>query len=165
MKDYPTFLRAAALVARAWPGTRFVCVGGGPEGLRRELGGQARALNLDGRLLWTDVREDMPAVYNALDLACSSSAFGEGFPNAVGEAMACGIRCAVTDVGDSARIVGDTGAVVRPGRPEELAAGLLRLLGEGARGGDEVRRRIVDRFSTAAMIEATLSTFQEALDP
>ncbi len=50
-------------------------------------------------------REDMPAVYKALDIVCSSSYGGEGFPTVIGEAMECGVPCVVTDVGDLAKIV------------------------------------------------------------
>jgi glycosyltransferase involved in cell wall biosynthesis len=70
----------------------------------------------------------MPAVYNALDILCSSSAYGEGFGNVIGEAMACGVPCVVTDVGDSAWIVENTGIVVPPQNPEALVAGWSSLL-------------------------------------
>lgn len=66
-------------------------------------------------------RRDIPAIMNAFDILASTST-SEGFPNVIGEAMACGIPCAVTDVGDSASIVGATGIVVQPGDGEAMAA-------------------------------------------
>lgn len=71
-------------------------------------------------------RDDMPAVYSALDIA--SSSFGEGFSNTIAEAMACGVPCVVTDVGDSARIVGDSACVVALGDSDALAAAIQRLI-------------------------------------
>jgi glycosyltransferase involved in cell wall biosynthesis len=99
MKDYPNFLGAAAKVARREHAVRFVSVGAGPEDCAAVLREQARWLGLDKRMIWAGPRGDLPAVYNALDLLVSSSAFGEGFSNVLGEAMSCGVPCVATDVG------------------------------------------------------------------
>src|SRR6202007_1928684 len=81
-------------------------------------------------------RKDVERVLAAVDLACSSS-YGEGFPNVVGEAMACGTPCVVTDVGDSALIVENTGSVVPPEDPHALAEAWRSLI----EAGPAVRRR------------------------
>ena len=98
-------------------------------------------------------------VYNAFDIACSASAYGEGFSNAVGEAMACGRPCVVTDVGDSARIVGDAGIVVPPDDPVALADAWRQIRGSVAQEqcamGARARARIEQEFSEQAMIDAT----------
>jgi glycosyltransferase involved in cell wall biosynthesis len=98
----------------------------------------------------------MPSVYNALDIATSSSAYGEGFPNVVGEAMACGLPCVVTDVGDSARIVGETGVVVPPRNPAALAEGLKTAL-DRLEGDNSypARARVTQHFSVQSLILGT----------
>lgn len=128
MKDHGTFIRAAARVARVRPDARFVCVGGGDEGIRRRIARQIASEGLDGRVLLAGFTKEMPRVYNALDLLCSSSAFGEGFSNVIGEAMACGVPCVATNVGDAARIIGDTGVIVPPQNDRLLAEGILDML-------------------------------------
>jgi glycosyltransferase involved in cell wall biosynthesis len=164
MKDHATFLRAAALVQRDRPGTRFVCVGGaGQPAYRDHLRSLAAELGLSSCLLWTGVRTDMCEVYNALDVLVMSSCWGEGFPNVVGEAMACGVPCVVTAVGDSAHIVGDTGVVVPPRDPEALARGIVALVNEepGGARGKAAHDRIEQLFSTARLAEATAALLQQ----
>ena len=159
MKDHPNFLRAAALLAARRPEARFVCVGAGPEGYTAELRRQADELGLAGRLVWAGGRADMPQVYNALDLLCLSSAYGEGFPNVLGEAMACGVPCCATDAGDAALVLGDVGELVPRGAPEALATGLETLLGRREREGEDLRQacreRMVTHFGVERMVAAS----------
>ena len=158
MKDHPTFLRAAALLTLQDARCRFVCVGDGPPEYANKLRREARALGLDDRLIWAGSRDDMAAAYSAFDIACSSS-YSEGLPNVVAEAMACGRPCVVTDVGDSAAVVGDTRWVVPPKDPAALCNALAPLLhldpDDRSRLGVQARTRIVERFSVERMIEAT----------
>jgi glycosyltransferase involved in cell wall biosynthesis len=159
MKDYPCFLEAAAKLARCERMARFVSVGAGPENYAADLQEQARRLGLDKRMIWAGPRGDLPAVYNALDVLVSSSAFGEGFSNVLGEAMACGVPCVATDVGDAREIIGDNAAVVPPSNPEALAAGILALLerlrGEGASLGAGARQRVTENFSVETLVQRT----------
>jgi glycosyltransferase involved in cell wall biosynthesis len=154
-KDYPTFLRAATLIARQRPDARFICVGSGPADLESHLKSLALELGLGDRVIWTGARADMPAVYSAMDLSVSSSAT-EGTPNAVAEAMACGVPCVVTDVGDSAVIVGHHGSVVPKEDPDALAAAALRMLDELAAGRVDraaVRAHVVGSLSLTSLID------------
>lgn len=158
MKDHPAFLEAAARVASERPAALFLCVGTGPAAYGAALAALAERLGLGSRVIWAGARGDMPAVFNALTVAVSSSSSGEGFPNVVGEAMACGVPCVVTDVGDSARVVGDQGEVVPPGDPVALAAGIGRMLERLERDAVDataVRGRIVEHFSVSRLVEQT----------
>jgi glycosyltransferase involved in cell wall biosynthesis len=152
MKDQSNFLRAAAIAAEDRPELHFLCIGEGPE--RARLMALAAELGIAHRVNFAG-RADPLTALNALDLACSSSAFGEGFSNAVGEAMACAVPCVVTDVGDSRLIVGDTGIVVARSNPDALASAILNLIGERQVKGERARRRIEENFSVHKMISRT----------
>ncbi|MCP9443059.1 MAG: glycosyltransferase [Nitrospira sp.] len=160
MKDHRTFLQACALLTRKRKDVRFVCIGGGGAAYRTELEVLAERLGIVDRLIWAGPRSDMPAAYSALDIAVSSSSFGEGFSNAIAEAMACERPCVVTDVGDSSRIVGDTGEVTPPRDPEALAGALISMLDrieQDPEIGPQARVRIVDAFSVERMVSRTES--------
>lgn len=157
MKDHPTFLRAAVIAAKKRHNLRFVCVGDGPANYKAQLYQLGKDLRLDESLIWAGVRHDPVAIFNSLDLAVSSS-YSEGFPNVVAEAMACGVPCVVTDVGDSKDIVADSGVVVPPGSPELLADGIERMADNlNPNLSRMARASIMARFTTEAMVAATLS--------
>ena len=163
MKDHASFLEAAALLVRHRPDARFVCVGTGPLDRLNELKALAGSLGLDRHVIWTGLQRDMPAVYNAMDMVAMCSRFGEGFPNAVGEAMACGTVCAVNDIGDAAMIVGDTGFVFDVGD----AAALAGIWADWLAAPDErrqarraaARTRISKAFALTRMIERTAALY------
>jgi glycosyltransferase involved in cell wall biosynthesis len=102
-------------------------------------------------------RDDMAALYNAADLMVLSSAYGEGFSTVLGEAMACGLSAVVTNVGDSARIVADTGTVVPPRDPAALGHAIEAFFAkpdaERAALGHAARARMVEEFSLARALE------------
>lgn len=158
MKDHATFLQAANLITHERHDVRFVCIGEGTSEYTDQLKQQADALGLGKKLIWAGTHDDMSDVYSALDIACSSSC-GEGFSNTIAEAMACRIPAVVTNVGDSAWIVDDTGVSVSPENPQELMRGLMQLidLSNEQRNtlGNRARERIVSLFSVDTLVTAT----------
>lgn len=127
-KNHLGFVRAAAQLLQQSPQVHFVLAGTGVDNGNSPLQaaisvhpGLQTHMHLLGR------REDVPRLMAALDVLASPS-HGEAFPNVLGEAMACGVPCVVTDVGDSAEIVGNTGRVVAVGDMAALAQQLLDVL-------------------------------------
>ena len=152
IKNHPMFLKAAAVVAAQRPDVRFVCVGHGKAEYLEELKEQTRVLGIEDRVRWVQAHSDVRAVYNAVDVFCSSS-LSEGFPNVIGEA--CGRHCVVTNVGDSALVVGETGAVVPSDNAEALAAGLLQKLDAHETLNLFARQRILENFTVAHLGDKT----------
>jgi glycosyltransferase involved in cell wall biosynthesis len=144
-KNHPDFLRAAALVTAARDDIRFICIGDGPFALNKRVQELSHALHLENRIVWLKTFPKMRAAYNAMDVLCSAS-LSEGFPNVIGEAMACGCPCVVTDVGDCRFLVGDTGRVVAPGDATALAQALLKEFSEGSARNYPGRQRILEKF-------------------
>jgi len=154
VKDHPNFLKSAALLVKEQNNIRFACVGDGPAEYRRTLQALAEELGLKESIIWNTARQDMTSVYNALDVLVSSSN-SEGLSNVISEAMACGVRCVVTDVGDSAWVVGDTGEVVPSKDPVALKDAVQRLLNKTEYGPAQIRKTIVDRLSISKLLANT----------
>jgi glycosyltransferase involved in cell wall biosynthesis len=155
MKDHVGFLRAAVAVARHLPRARFLMVGREVSVAKPEFAGII-PLDLLPRFVFTEERTDVPRLMQAMDVLCSSS-WSEAFPNVLGEAMACGVPCVTTDVGDSAAIVGETGIVVPPSDSAALARALSTMLEkrhETRRDlGRHARQRIATRYSIDAVTD------------
>ncbi|HYM11524.1 MAG TPA: glycosyltransferase [Bryobacterales bacterium] len=150
VKDHPTFLEAAGRLGSLDPPVHFVLMGRGADHSNRALESQIRSQRLEGRIHLLGERQDMPRLTAALDLAtCCSVA--ESFPNVLGEAMACGVPCVATNVGDTAWIIGETGRVVPTRSPAALSQAWQELLAMGAEGrrslGEAARQRIAQEFS------------------
>ncbi|SRR5258706_4619629 len=165
MKDYPNFLQAASLIIQERDDIRFVCVGGGPDKYIQEYKELACSLGLEQVLIWTGVRHDMLGILNALDIFVLSSAFGEGFSNALGEAMACGVPCVATDVGDARQLIGSLGEIVPPQDPEALRNAILALFNrlelDGTNLREEVARRINEQFNMSKLVSRTVDVLNE----
>jgi glycosyltransferase involved in cell wall biosynthesis len=144
MKDYPTLIDALGRV----DGVVCVAVGRGTERLPPAPG-----------LRGIGERGDVPRVLGAFDIFVSSSAFGEGFSNAIMEAMAAGLPVVATDVGDARRIVGDAGIIVPSRDPGALAAALRTLAGDPER-----RRELGRRGRTRVEAQFTLARAAASFD-
>lgn len=159
MKGHEVLVESAALLRSRAPRLRWVLVGPGSNSAHAALTHLILDRGLQDVVRLVGGVDDVAAVYNALDLLVLPSLWGEGFPNVVGEAMACGTPAVVTDVGDSRIVVGDTGVVVMPGRPAELADAVVEMIDRLTGDVEDVRRRarlrVTEHFSTERMVAAT----------
>lgn len=159
-KDHNNLMEALAILKMQ--GSSFVCLlaGDGMVPSNMVLNRVIRNHGLEDDVLLLGQRDDMPSVMNALDFHVLSSC-SEAFPNVLNEAMACGVPCVTTDVGDAALIVGDAGWVVPPSNPQALAAALGAAIQEYLHNSHSwqqrkahCRKRVVDNFSLDRMVLA-----------
>jgi glycosyltransferase involved in cell wall biosynthesis len=155
MKDHRSFVTAAGLVYRKLTNVKFVLAGEGLDSGNRELQAWVRDAGITNASVCLGLRDDVAELYSALDLSVLSSISGEGFPNVLGEAMACEVPCVATDVGESRLIIGDAGRIVAPSDPTALATAIEELLCLPADArvqlGSSARQRIRARYSIAAV--------------
>ncbi len=152
LKDHATFLAAAEQLAFTRRNVRFVLVGKGT----RDLSLPAA---LQGRLVALDFQQDIPRLMRAIDIHVLSSAFGEGFPNVVCEAMATEVPCVVTDVGDAAMLVDGNGLAVPPRDPAALAGAIDTLLQETPEQRRERGRAAQDKVARNFDINAVCDAY------
>lgn len=155
-KDHANLLDALAILRARGIHFQCVLVGTGLESTNEEIAKWIVQRELADHVQLLGQRNDIPDIMNALDLHLLSSS-SEAFPNVVCEAMACGTPCVVTDVGDAAYIVGDTGWVVPPSDPAALAAAIEAAIKE-LKGPNwqnrtqAARKRIQENFSIERMV-------------
>ena len=148
-KNHLGFVQAAAQVIAQLPHTHFILAGLEVDTDNAALMSAIAAQGIQAQMHLLGRRDDIPRLMAALDVLASSS-YGEAFPNVLGEAMACNVPCAVTDVGDSADIVGATGRVVSAGDMAGLAREIVSLLqlppADKTALGEQARARIAANY-------------------
>jgi len=167
MKDHSTFLKAAAQLLQAHPNIHFLLIGRGINSENKELQQAIQDAALLNQVHLLGERTDTPRLSAALDIFTLSSSYGESFPNVIGEAMACGVPCVVTDVGDASWIVGETGRVVPRRDPTALAEGWKELIALGEEGrkalGNAARKRVMESFPLESVVAQYEALYESAL--
>ena len=139
MKDHETLLRATQMV----PDVKVILIG---------LGTEKYSFQSD-QYYCLGSRNDIPNLLAACDIIASSSAYGEGFSNAIAEGMSSGLVPVSTNVGDITQIIGDLGIVVPPRQPQALGLALQKICNESRelhiQRRAEVRTRIERCYSTS----------------
>jgi glycosyltransferase involved in cell wall biosynthesis len=167
MKDHSNFLRAAALLSKLHPEAHFLLIGRKVDRENQKLCQSIQELGLVQQTHLLGERHDVPRLAAALDVFSLSSSYGESFPNVIGEAMACGVPCVVTDVGDAAWILGSTGRVVPPRDPSALAEAWQEMIDLGPGGrlalGREARARVIERFTLESVVARYDALYENVL--
>lgn len=168
-KDHQNFIQAVSIlkdhIFRTQYKIHFMLCGEGVTWENRKIAEPIEKTGLRQQFHLLGRRDDMPRLTAAMDIASSSSSYGEGFPNVVGEAMSCEVPCVVTDVGDSALIVGDTGYVVPPRDSKALAQTWIKLIEMGHEGrkklGMAARERIMENFNLENIVDRYETLYKE----
>jgi glycosyltransferase involved in cell wall biosynthesis len=166
LKDLPTFFSAAARIAPRLPSAHLVLCGSGLGPDNKALRSALQGIGIAERCHLLGIRHDVARVLASLDIATSSS-ISEAFPLAVGEAMACGVPCVVTDAGDSALLVGDTGRVVPARDSEALATAWAELASsaiERQRLGAAARSRVESVFSLSSTVRRYQDLYERIVE-
>ncbi|MES2607167.1 MAG: glycosyltransferase [Pseudomonadota bacterium] len=157
-KDIPTFLKACHLIAQQQNDVCFIMIGSNLDTKNNDLEKEIQTFGgLKKKMLLLGAQKDIPALMSGLDVLCMTSSFGEGFPNVIGEAMASGVPCVATDVGDAAEIIYDMGCVAPIGDAKNIAQRVIMLLNNPV-NSMQLRKHILQNYSLEKMT-ADYATF------
>lgn len=158
MKGHVPYLEVIRDLAGVIPGMHVVFVGGGSAQVRDAVSARADVLGLGGTVEMRESEDDVVPFYQAADIFVLPSQWGEAFPNVLLEAMATGVPCVTTDVGDAGQIVSDCGRVVPPANTRAMGHAIMALYALGDQGRDtlglQARARVQARWSIQKMVEA-----------
>lgn len=167
-KDHRNFIHAAERLHRLLPEVHFLLFGMGITWENAQLAGWIESAGIRERCHLLGLRQDISRLFSGIDIATTASRT-EAFPIVVGEAMACGTPCVVTDVGDSALIVENTGSVVPPEDPHALAEAWRALIEAGPavrqRLGIAARARVQRHFALPAVVDSYQKIYAQAVAP
>lgn len=163
VKDHPTFVRAAGMLAKGNHNVRFLMVGREVEQSNSALKDWINATGYATHFVLLGERSDVSSCLAVMDIFCLHSK-NEGFPNVVAEAMGTGLPCVVTDVGDAKALIQDAGVCVPRQDPEALASAIENLLqlstDERLSLGKRGRQRISSEFTMAKVRERYESLYR-----
>jgi glycosyltransferase involved in cell wall biosynthesis len=159
-KDIPNFLNAVSIVRQRGISLRCILLGAGLESDNPLLAAEIERFALADVVILLGPRSDVQNVARALDLHVLASGGGEAFPNVVAETMLSGTPNAVTDVGDMPLMVGNSGWIVPPRNPEQLADAIAEAYAERTEHPEywaarrrASRQQIAGNFSFDQMVE------------
>jgi len=167
MKNHHGAIQAVAKLNSRIPGLRLLLAGHGATEDNIWLKEELRQTDLYGQTLLLGERTDIPGLANALDVLLNASHL-EGFPNVIGESLACGVPCVATDVGDSGVAMGEHGILVPPGNVDALGEALFSLysLGPEARStiGARGREHVAGRFGLDRIAGAYAALYDQLIN-
>jgi glycosyltransferase involved in cell wall biosynthesis len=166
-KNHEGFFVAAGMVSKKNPSVHFLLAGLGIDENNEKLMRSVCSNGVEGVTHLLGLRNDIPRVMASLDVLVSSS-IGEAFPNVLGEAMACEVPCVVTDAGDCASIIGDTGLVVENGDMAGLAGAIEQLLSLSQEDrtdmGGRARERVDENFELNHVVDRYETFYHELIE-
>lgn len=167
IKDHRNFILAAEIVSKRFESVYFLMVGRDLDRANDQLCSWILQTSCSTRFILLGERADVATCLSAMDVFCLSSCV-EGFPNALSEAMAVGLPCVSTDVGDAALLLGDTGIVVPPKNSELLAAAVMNVIelsnGQRSKMGARAKERVITEFSIQKARSRFEKTYRDVLE-
>lgn len=161
MKDHNNFLEAAALISQKYDNIYFILAGTEVDKNNKNIVDLIQDLQLAKKTKLLGERRDIPRLAAAFDIFTLPSAYGEAFPLVVGEAMSCGVPCVVTDVGDSAFIVGNTGRVISPQNPQAVAQAWQELIEMKTEDREALGKAARTRIQKLFSLESVVSEYEK----
>lgn len=165
-KDHETFCRAAGLLRQTCPDVHFLLCGSGITPNNAQLSWWLRAAGVDAVTHLLGLRDDLPRLTAALDVATCCSRYSESFALVLAEALACGVPCVTTDMPGPVSVVGDLGRVVPIGDAEALARTWQALLSltpaQAEEWSAQARSRAVTHFSISTMVAGYAALYSQA---
>lgn len=156
-KDFYTLIHAAKLLIQHDSRVHFVLAGDKIDSSNPELTRLIKNENLQAHFHLLGSRNDMPGLINAMKIVTLTSSDGEAMPQILAEAMACGIPCVATDVGDVEKLIADTGVVIEPRNAMGLADAWAKILTlpdiEYNQLRLKARQRIQEFYGSQTMVE------------
>ena len=164
MKDHAIFIQAAKSLSYRYQNLYFL-LSGRDVSFDNIMLSQLLSSQVRHRFYFLGERNDVHKLMSAIDIFCLSSAWGEGFPNVLGEAMATSIPCVATDIGDSALVVNKTGIIVPPCDVNALEEGIESLLTISSEDRISLGRSALERvevnYKLSKIVEKYASLYNE----